>query len=107
MAATRLKSGTFLLWPYTLDRAWSMLSMSSPHGRLVCPGPPSRSPFADIHAARRSLRDYAGTAVPTWLLRVVAVCFTTCFAPFTIGLGGSGSSSHAGAALRCGAQCLF
>ena len=52
MAATRLKSGTFLLWPYTLDRAWSMLSMSSPHGRLVCPGPPSRSPIADTVSMR-------------------------------------------------------
>ena len=32
---------------------------------------------------------------------VLAVCFTTCFVPFIIGLGsGSGSSSHAGSTLR-------
>ena len=65
-AITRLLKGTLLLQPYTLGRACTMMSVSPPHRRMVCVLTHIRiSPVADIHVARRCLRDSAGTAVPT------------------------------------------
>ena len=47
------------------------MSVSPPHQRMVYLGQRSHVPIADIHPARRSLRDQAGTSGPKWLLRVV------------------------------------
>ena len=65
-AISRLRKGTLLLQPYTLGRACTIMSVSPPHRRMVCVLTHIRiPPVADIHAARRCLRDLAGTAVPT------------------------------------------
>ena len=63
-----LSSGAFLLHPYTLvGRVQCVIFPSHRRMRMVCPGPRSLLPVADVHAG--SLRDKAGTAA--WLLHVV------------------------------------
>ena len=76
-AMVRLR-GTLLLQPYMLGRACTIMSVSPPHRRMVCVLTHiCISPIADIHAARRCLRDLAGTRCPrdccTWVVAHPAV----------------------------------